>query len=449
MDDANNGGIWWLNIEQRTVYDQDDENVLKCVEARTVEEAVGCYPSHVVRPWEYQTEIGGPKSIRLKKAVLERDVALESRKASESGSIADNRHAVCSIVIAVILAVIIYCMERFLEQQYAGKNWYVLTAIVLFLGMIADLCYLFLAHTELDLYGIGAAILITVIYTKFMHRMPVFIGMMALCLAGCLYYFIDTARIRDKDNRRLRDCDRKISAAADSLLSGLKDNINAFAGEWAATSEEADQIWHEAARRVCAGLDETWKKISSWEIDHGEAILPLSPVWKNTSEKHEMWSEPDSIWWANMDPDTPDVYAAAMRRGVKSEKDLEFMTAVAEEGYLRAINDLTLEYFNTGTVKQDRLMAMLWAGVGCGISSSARFLEAVGEYRFFDVQPAEPLELDTPPYLLGACWEVGNAIISSDEKKAQEMMNLAAMEGNSYAKKWLTDRGIKIKTPFG
>ena len=162
-----------------------------------------------------------------------------------------------------------------------------------------------------------------------------------------------------------------------------------------------------------------------------------------------MWSEPDSIWWANMDPDTPDVYAAAMRRGVKSEKDLEFMTAVAEEGYLRAINDLTLEYFNTGTVKQDRLMAMLWAGVGCGISSSARFLEAVGEYRFFDVQPAEPLELDTPPYLLGACWEVGNAIISSDEKKAQEMMNLAAMEGNSYAKKWLTDRGIKIKTPFG
>ncbi len=436
----NDSGMDWLDGEDDYL-DSETKHYSACRSASSVEEAIKCCPEQLARPWEYHCEISGPLSLGLKKAVLQRDALRKSHDAGDSWTTEYNKGGLWAVVITAVLAIAVYCMEHFLEARFSGKNWYTLLAIVLFLGMIIALSYLFLVHVEMDLYGIGVALVVTILYVKFMHKLPVFIGMLVLCLAGCLYFLWDSTRIQRGYEKELKEREKRVASEADKFFAALKRNINAFTAEWTGDSEETDAIWKEADRRLCRELDDVKKKITGWRIDLSGVDILLEPVWKDGSG-HEIYYYPDSIWWTNMDPSTEETYRMISSRGFSSRGDLEKLRKMGSEGYLEAIIDLSIAYSNGEIAERDEVEAMLWADAGRRITFIVRFLDSVGEYLVCDM-PVDPQDSNCA-YLLGLCYLDGNSLIGKDEKKARELINEAAFYGNDHARKWLSDRGLKV-----
>ncbi len=434
----NDSGMDWLDGEDDYL-DSEMKHYSACRSASSVEEAIKCCPEQLARPWEYHCEISGPLSLGLKKAVLQRDALRKSHDAGDSWTAEYNKGGLWAVVITAVLAIAVYCMEHFLEARFSGKNWYTLLAIVLFLGMIIALSYLFLVHVEMDLYGIGVALVVTILYVKFMHKLPVFIGMLVLCLAGCLYFLWDSTRIQRGYEKELKEREKRVASEADKLFAALKRNINDFTRESA--SEETDAVWKEVDRRLCKELDDVKKKITDWQIDLSGVDILLEPVWKDGSG-HEIYYYPDSIWWTNVDLSTPELYHTIRSHRPLKSGDVEKLRKMGSEGYLDAIIDLIVAYYNGEATGKDHAEAMLWADAGYRIVSTARFLESLGEYHSYDT-PSDP-HYSYCAYFLGLCYLDGNSLIGKDEKKARELINEAAFYGSRQAEKWLSDRGLKV-----
>ena len=422
---------------RKTAYDPENENVQKCLEAKTTEEAVSCFPPEVARPYEYISEVSGPASVELKRALLSRKKYLETQRSYDAEAHAEANTGTIAVLILAAISVLIYCMETFMGQ-YEGKTWYTLLAIVLFFAMIIIISYLFFVHTELDLFGIGAAVVITIVYIKYMHKIPVFIGMMVLCLAAILYLRLSLAARDRRGMGSMEEYDRRISEAADAMFKAFRDNIIDFGWEWSDISPTHTDIWKEAAKAVYGQLEEARSRISDWQLVRQGALINVIPVWKEGTTS-SMQDSPDERWWRDIRRNARKVCDSALRAYKQYNKDVtNLVNPLAWKGYMDAIEWIAVGYYNGEGTAKDMVRAMLWAETGCRIAREAEFLDALGLYSIaYDglIDPDDPY----PVYLLALCYYYGNDMVDPDEAVCRRLMREAADMGSSNAQKWLKE----------
>ena len=420
---------------RKTAYDPENENVQKCLEAKTTEEAVSCFPPEVARPYEYISEVSGPASVELKRALLSRKKYIETQRSYDAEARAEANTGTIAVLILAAISVLIYCMETFMGQ-YEGKTWYTLLAIVLFFAMIIIISYLFFVHTELDLFGIGAAIVITIVYIKYMHKIPVFIGMMVLCLAAILYLWLSLAARDRRGMGSMEEYDRRISEAADAMFKAFRDNIIDFGWEWSDISPAHTDIWKEAAKAVYGQLEDARSRISDWQLVRQEALINVIPVWKEGTTS-SMQLSPDERWWKDISRKTRKSYDSVMSGSdcYDAKKD-KYIRPLASKGYLDAIDCLAEAYHNgTGTAR-DLTRAMLWAETGCRIVFEAGTRKPKGLYSV-TYDGYDDSKDSYPALILASCYLNGNDLMEKDEDLGRKLMQEAANKGSKDAKEWL------------
>ena len=394
------------------------------------EEILEWIPRRIAFPYQSEEEFNGPYAAELKYAVLTREHYKDHLPDWLSDRRSQSVTCLWSSIVLIILSLVIFYMDTRLTHL-ENEGWYTFLALAVFAVYIVASSVLLGSLFENGMIGIGAGIVITIIFSKFVSR-PFVLPVMCLLLIGAAIF----KRIQYSSSYAsfIKTLSRNVKEASDAMFSSFASRLNVWCTNRSLLqlSDEDDMKRFVEVKTTCLDMLETAKEdLSDWTVSLSEdGFINIEPVYRKGN--YDIYTKYDDIL-SDEDPSEENTelslqvgYDDEIDPDDYDEKDPEQFDLAyknACDGSVYSMYFIAFCYMNGKIKKQDISKAMIWAEI------------AARNYRQFTNHHSFSYVF----YYLALFYLDGCELIHRDKKKALSLLETGKYYGSEEAENKLAE----------